>query len=86
MKKIYYYIIASVVLAGINIWVWQITTRIDYQLAWIAFLLVWIDIALSWIVYKKAVTITYFFLSCALIIEILLIVNYYWIQGLGKGL
>lgn len=86
MKTIYYYLIASVVLGGVNIWSWTITNRIDYQLGWIAFLLVWINLVLAWILYSKSQAIMYFFLTSSLVIEVLLIINYFWIQQLGKGL
>ena len=86
MKTIYYYLIATVVLAGLNIWVWTFTNAIDYQLAWIAFLLIWVNLALAWFIHTKSQALMYFFFSTSLVIEVLLIVNYFWIQQLGKGL
>jgi len=86
MKKIYYFILATIVLVGLNIWVWGFTLQLDYQLGWIAFLLVFLNIAIAWLLYNKSEALMYFFFVCSLIIEILLIVNYFWIQQLGKGL
>lgn len=83
MKKILYLLIANVVLVGGNVFSWYISLKLDYQLAWIAFILVFINLVLSWLVYPKQKTIMYFFLSSSLIIELLLIINFYWIQRRG---
>jgi len=86
MKTIYYYFISTAIIIGLNIFSFLITRGIDYQLAWIAFLLVWVDLALAWLINSKAQAIMYFFYTTAFIIEVLLIINYYWVQGLGKVL
>jgi hypothetical protein len=80
MKKTHYYIIATIILAGLNVWAWNLNLKIDYQLAWIAFLLVFIDLAIGWFVYTKSEANLYLFFTSALIIELLLIINSLWIQ------
>lgn len=80
MKKIHYYIIATLVLIGLNIWAWSLNLKLDYQLAWIAFLLVFVDLAIGWLVYAKSEAILYLFFTSAFVIEVLLIINYFWIQ------
>ena len=80
MKKIIVLIIASVIIIGLNIWTWQLTQTNDLQLAWIAFSLVWVNLILSWITERRQTTITYLLLSTSLIIEAILLVNYFWMQ------
>jgi hypothetical protein len=80
VKKIIVLIIASLVIAAVNMWVWQLTEMNDLQLAWVAFGLVWLNLILSWITERRQPTIAYFCLSTSLIIEAILIVNYFWMQ------
>jgi len=80
MKKIIVLIVASLVIAAINFWTWQLTEKIDLQLAWVAFSLVWVNLILSWITERRQRAISYLLLSSSLIIEAILLVNYFWMQ------
>jgi hypothetical protein len=86
VKKIIVLIIASLVIAAVNIWMWQLTEVNDLQLAWVAFGLVWLNLILSWITERRQPSIAYFCLSTSLIIEIILAINYFWIQKGGRFL
>lgn len=79
-KRIIVLIIVSLVIAAINIWMWQLTEKNDLQLAWVAFGLVWLNLILSWITERRQPTIAYLCLSTSLIIEAILMVNYFWMQ------
>lgn len=86
MKKLLYLVIVNLVLIAGNIFSWYVSLKLDYQLAWIAFVVIFLNIILSWVVRPRQKTIMYFFLSSSFIIELLLIINYYWIQRKGFSL
>lgn len=71
-------IIATVVIAAINVWLY--TKNDGLQVGFIAFVLVWFDLVLSWITFRRQQAIGYIYLSAGLIIEILLAVNIFWIS------
>lgn len=73
----------TLVVAGINILVWWVSRDTDPQLAWIGFILVWFNLLLGWLTFARQRAITYLFFSIALLIEIILIVNKYWILSRG---
>jgi len=86
MKKILTFLIINAVLVAGNIYAWLLTLKVDYQLAWVAFVIVLVNIILSLLVLSRQKTIMYFFATSSLIIELLLIINYFWIQGRGLAL
>ena len=81
-----YFVIASVVIAGLNILGWNLTLEKDIQLAWVGLVLVFLNLALSWLVRRRNPHIAYIFLSSAFMIELLLFANYFWIQREGRAL
>ncbi|MFH1767386.1 MAG: hypothetical protein ABH826_04875 [Patescibacteria group bacterium] len=83
MKKILTFLIINAILVAGNIYAWLLTLKVDYQLAWVAFVIVLVNIILSLLVLSRQKTIMYFFATSSLIIELLLIINYFWIQGRG---
>jgi hypothetical protein len=86
MKKNLYIIIATAVIAGLNVWLFIISQSLDIQLSYVAFVIVWIDLVVSWLINKRQPSLSYMFFSTALIVEALLAVNYFWIQKSGRYL
>jgi|GEM_PF-2728187 len=86
IKKFIVLIIVSLVIVAVNIWMWQLTEVNDLQLAWVTFGLVWLNLILSWVTERRQPNIAYFCLSTSLIIEAILVVNYFWIQKGGRFL
>jgi len=86
VKKNLFIIIATIIIAGLNVWLFIISQTIDIQLAYVAFVVVWIDLAVSWFINKKQPALSYMFFATALIVEALLAVNYFWIQKAGRYL
>jgi len=82
-KTIFALTAVTLVVAGINILVWWVSRDTDPQLAWIGFILVWFNLLLGWLTFARQRAITYLFFSIALLIEIILVVNKYWILSRG---
>jgi len=79
-KKLIIDIGVSAVLAAVNILLWYIGQKSGEQIYWIAFVLVWFNIALAWLTRVRQKPISYIFLSTSLIVEILVLINIYWIS------
>ena len=81
MKKIIFPIVATLVIGGLNIWTFLLTNQTDLQFAWVSVAIVWIDLVIAWLINKKQPSISYMFFATGIIIDILLLVNYFWIQN-----
>ncbi|MCX6809347.1 MAG: hypothetical protein NTZ65_01160 [Candidatus Berkelbacteria bacterium] len=83
-KKLIILIVVSLVLAGLNVWSWNLTQKNDLQLAWVAFGLVWLNIVFGWVTNHRQPTLSYIFFSTGLIINALVLINYFWILQRGN--
>lgn len=86
MKNNLFIIIATAVIAGLNVWLFIISQSLDIQLAYVAFVIVWIDLVVAWLINKKQPSLSYMFFATAIIVEALLAINYFWIQKSGRFL
>lgn len=86
MKKNLLQIIMTIVIAGLNVWLFIISQSVDAQLAYVAFVIVWIDLVVAWLIKKRQPSLSYMFMSTAIIINVLIAVNCFWIQKGGRFL
>lgn len=70
----------TAILVGGNIVLWLVGKKSGEQLYWVAFMLVWFNLALSWLTRNNHKPIYYLFLATSFIIEILILINIYWIS------
>lgn len=80
------FIIASVVCAALNLYGWQITIKLDTQLAWIALALVFVNLALSWMMWRRNRYIALLFIGASFLVEALIFINYFYLQMPGRTL
>ena len=78
------FIVSSIILAGLNLYGWQITLKLDTQLAWVALVLVFVNLILSWLMWRRNRYIAVLFITASFLIEVLILVNYFWIQIVGR--
>lgn len=83
-KKNFILITTSALLAVLNLFSWQLTLKIDIQLAWVALILVFVNLTLAWLVQRRNVYVALIFIGSSFLIEFLLLINYFWIYKLGK--
>jgi hypothetical protein len=86
IKKNLIFILVSVACAGLNLYGWQITLKLDTQLAWIALILIFLNLLLAWLTWRRNRYITVLFVASSFIIEILIFVNFFWMQKIGRTL
>jgi hypothetical protein len=86
IKKNLVFILVSVVCAGLNLYGWQITLKLDTQLAWVALVLVFLNLLLSWLVWRRNKYISILFMGSSFIIEALIFINFFWMQKVGRTL
>lgn len=84
IKKSLVFIVVSVACAGLNLYGWQITLKLDVQLAWIALILVFVNLILAWLMWRRNKYIALLFIGTGLLIELLIFVNYYYLQTSGR--
>jgi len=84
MKKNILFIVVSVVCAGLNLYGWQITLKLDTQLAWVALILVFLNIILSWLMWRRNRHLAYIFIAASLLVELLIFINYFYLQKIGR--
>jgi len=81
MKNIYFMTGATVILAAANFVIYFLTRGSNDQVVWIGFTLVWLNLILSWLTYRRLPEISYLFLSTSLLIELLLVIDIYWVAS-----
>ena len=74
-------VVSTVVLAAANFVIYFLTRNLNYQIVWIGFMLVWLNLVLSWITYRRMPYVSYLFLATSFLIELLVIVDIYWIMA-----
>jgi len=84
IKRNLIFIIVSIITAGLNLYGWQITLKLDTQLAWIALILVFVDLVLAWLMWRRNKYIALLFIGTGLLLELLIFVNYYYLQTTGR--
>ena len=83
MNKVMSIVVATVVLAGANLGVWYLANSTDPQIAWVCFVLVWLNLILGWLTLRRQPLLTALFFSAGAILELILIVNKFWISTRG---
>jgi hypothetical protein len=73
--------IASIFLALANFAIYFFNRDSSDQIIWICFVLVWLDLVLSWLTYRRLENIAYLFLATALLLELLTVVDIYWVSS-----
>lgn len=84
IKRNLIFIITSIVIAGLNIYGWQITLKLDTRLAWIALALIFLNLILAWLTWRRNRYISYLFVTSSLIVELIIFNNYFWLQKIGR--
>ncbi len=85
MNKNLFFVILTAVCAGLNLYGWQITLKMDVQLAWIALILVFLNLLLAWLTWRKNKYIAVLFVGSSFIIELLIFINFFWVQKIGRN-
>lgn len=80
LKKYLVLIVATFIIAIANFVIWYFSKDAESQIFWIGFILVWFNLLLCWLTNFRQPYLTYLFLSTSVIIEILLLVNNFWIS------
>jgi len=81
LKKVHIIVVASIVLAAANFLLYFLTRDSSSQIVWIGFMLVWLNLILSWLTYRRLPEISYLFIATSFLIELLIVVDIYWITS-----
>ena len=82
MKQTIFFVLASLVVAAANIYLWLVGRDTFYELSWVGFILVWGNLVLTWLIFYKQKALSIVYLSSAALIEVFLAINLYWISGI----
>jgi len=82
MRKLNNFVFPAIVavVASINILIWHFLRTRDLQLVTVVFALVWLDLIMAIFVIKKQVYIFYILVSAAFLLEVITIINIYYVM------
>jgi len=73
----------TVAVAALNVWVWILLRKIEQEIAWVGFAIVWFNLIIGWLTLQRQAALTYLFFSVALILEIVLLIDKFWVLSRG---
>jgi hypothetical protein len=83
MKKYLAPVLFTAVIAAGNVWLWLILRDIEQEISWVVFAVVWFNLIIGWFTFRRQMVLTYIFFAVALILELVLLVDKFWIMGRG---